>query len=153
MGTFHEERLQLDKAFEDYSQALMADSHLLPVYLGLARIAFREQRWQGVVQFTDQLVTMNSIGFPVAHLYNAAANFNMGNFAAAEKSARKFESLDTGHERPQVYLLLGDILTREHDYAGAAEQKKRFLTIVPNAYDAEEINEQIRALEDISGGR
>ena len=94
----------------------------------------------------------NPIALPAAYLYDAAANFNLGNFTAAEKSARKFQCFDTEHERPQVYLLLGDILTREHDYAGAAEQKKRFLTIVPDAYDAEEINEQIKTLKDLSGG-
>ncbi len=107
IGTLHEERLQLDKAFMDYLQALLADSHQLAAHLGLARLAFREQRWQEVVQFTDQLVRMNPVAFPVAYLYNAAANFNLGNVSVAEKSARKFQSLDTEHERPQVCLLLG----------------------------------------------
>jgi tetratricopeptide (TPR) repeat protein len=152
MGTLNEERLQFDKAFMDYSQALLAGPHLLAAYLGLARIAFQQQRWQEVIEITDQVVRANPIAFPVTYLYDAAANFNLGNFTAAEKSARKFQCFDTEHERPQVYLLLGDILTREHDYAGAAEQKKRFLTIVPDAYDAEEINEQIKTLEDLSGG-
>jgi hypothetical protein len=51
---------------------------------------------------------------------------------------------------PQLYVLLGDILAHEGDYAGAAEQKKMFLTIVPNASDAEEIKEQVKVLEDLS---
>jgi hypothetical protein len=55
-------------------------------------------------------VSVDSLGFPVAYLYNGAANFNLENLSAAEKSARKFQALDTEHERPQVYLLLGDIL-------------------------------------------
>jgi hypothetical protein len=58
--------------------------------------------------------------------------------------------LDTEHERPQVYLLLGDILARERHFAGAAEQKKFFLTIVPDADDTDEIKEQIKILEDLS---
>jgi len=37
--------------------------------------------------------------------------------------------------------------------AGAAEQKKTFLTIVPNAYDAEEIKEQVKALEELRQGK
>ena len=151
IGTLHEERLQLDKAFMDYSQALLADSHQLAAYLGLARLAFREQRWHEVVQFTDQLIRMNPVAFPVAYLYNAAANFNLGNVSVAEKSARKFQSLDTEDERPQVYLLLGDILARQHDYAGAAEERS-FLRIVPDADNAEEIKEEIKVLEDFSRG-
>jgi tetratricopeptide (TPR) repeat protein len=149
MGTLREKKLQVDEALMDYSRALQIDSHLLPVYLGLARIAFRGKRWQEVIQFTDQLVSVDALGFPVAYLYNAAANFNLEHFLAAEKSARKFQALDTEHERPQVYLLLGDILAQEGDYAGAAEQKKTFLTIVPNAYDAKEINEQVKLLEEL----
>src|SRR5215469_2618263 len=150
MGTLREKKLQVDEAFMNYSRALLIDSHLLPAYLGLARVAFLRKTWQEVIQFTDQLVSIDSLGFPIAYLYNAAANFNLENLPAAEKSARKFQTLDTEHERPQVYLLLGDILAHEGDYTGAAEQKKAFLTIVPNAYDAEEIKEQVKVLEELS---
>jgi hypothetical protein len=141
MGTLHEEKLELDKAFSDYSQALSADPRLLPAYLGLARIAFLEKRWQEVVEFTDQMAKVDPIGVPARYFYNAAANFNLRNLISAEKSAHKFESLDPEHERPQVYLLLGDILGLKRDFAGAAEQKKIFLRIVPDAYDADEIKE------------
>ncbi len=126
MGTLHEEQLQLDQAFAAYSRALMSDSQILPAYLGLARIAFREQRWQEVTQFTDQVAKINPGAFPAAYLYNAAAHFSLGNLAAAEKSARKFQSLDAEHERPQVYLLLGDVLAREHDYAGQPSRRVLF---------------------------
>jgi hypothetical protein len=66
---------------------------------------------------------------------------------AAEKSARRFECFDMQHESSQVYLLLGDILGRKHDYMGAAEQNKIFLTIVPNSYHAHDIMQQINTLE------
>jgi len=77
----------------------------------------------------------------------------MASLTAAEISARRFQAVDTAHERPQVYLLLGDILASEGDYAGAAEQKKTFLTIVPNAYDAREIKEQVSVLESLLSRR
>jgi tetratricopeptide (TPR) repeat protein len=153
MGTLHEEKLELDKAFSDYSQALSADPRLLPAYLGLARIAFLEKRWQEVVEFTDQMAKIDPIAVPAGYFYNAAAHFNLRNLISAEKSAHKFECLDPEHERPQVYLLLGDILALKRDLAGAAEQKKTFLRIVPDAYDADEIKEQIKILEDHSSGK
>lgn len=149
MGTLREKQLQLDEASIDYSRALAMDSHLVPAYLGLARIAFRGHRWQEVVRLTDKVVSLDPLGFPVAYLYNAAANFNKSNFAAAEISARRFQALDPEHERPQVYLLLGDILAAEGDYTGAVKQKKAFLRILPNAYDAREIKEQINVFEGL----
>jgi tetratricopeptide (TPR) repeat protein len=156
MGTLHEEKLQLETASADYSQALSADSRMLAAYLGLARIAFRNKRWQEVVKLTDQLVRVNAAAFPVAYLYNAAANFNLGDLTNAESSARKFQSLDMEHERPQAYLLLADILAAERDYAGAAEEERIFLTIVPNpcdvpnGRDANSIMEEIKILEGLS---
>jgi tetratricopeptide (TPR) repeat protein len=150
MGTLREKKLQVDEALMDYSRALLMDSHLLPAYIGLARIAFRGKRWQEVIQLTDQLVRVDSLGLPAAYLYNAAANFNLENLPAAEQSARTFQALDTEHERPQVYLLLGDILAHKGDYAGAAEQKRTFLTVVPNADSAEEIKGQVKVLEYLS---
>jgi len=47
---------------------------------------------------------------------------------------------------------LGDILAREHDYQGTAEQKSNFLKIVANADDANDIKEEIRILEDFAKG-
>jgi tetratricopeptide (TPR) repeat protein len=156
MGTLHEEKLQLETASADYSHALLADSRMLAAYLGLARIAFRNKRWQEVVGLTDQLVKVNPAAFPVAHLYNAAANFNLGNLTSAESSARKFQFFDTEHKRRQAYLLLADILAAERDYAGAAHEEKIFLTVapnpceVPNGCDANSIKEEIKILEGLS---
>jgi tetratricopeptide (TPR) repeat protein len=149
MGTLREKQLQLDEASTDYSRALAIDSHLFPAYLGLARIAFRGHRWPEVIRFTDKVVSLNPHGSPVAYLYSAAANFNQSNFAAAEISARRFQALDPEHERPQVYLLLGDILASEGDYAGAVEQEKAFLRIVPNDHDARGIKEQVNVWEGL----
>jgi tetratricopeptide (TPR) repeat protein len=148
MGILHEEQLQLDNAATDYSQALSLDSRVLPAYLGLARIAFRRHEWRAVTKITDQLARIDPIAFPVGYLYNAAAHFNLGELAAAESSARRFQSLDKAHERPQVHLLLGDILARECDFRDAAEEKRLFLSIMPNADDANDIRSQIRALDD-----
>src|SRR5260370_35580858 len=83
MGTLREKKLQVDEAFMDYSRALQIDSHLLPAHLGLARIAFRGKRWQEAIQFTDRWVMADSLGFPVAYFYNAAANFNLEHITAA----------------------------------------------------------------------
>lgn len=153
VGTVHEEKLQFDTASAAYSRSLSADSRMFPAYLGLARIAFRNKQWQDVSDLTDKVEGMNPDAVPVAYLYNAAANLQLGALDKAERSARTFQSLDTDHERPQVCLLLADILIAEQDYAGAADEEKIFLSIVPNprevanGADAESIREEIEALE------
>jgi hypothetical protein len=52
-----------------------------------------------------------------------------------------------------ILTVLGITIGIAADYADAAEQKKRFLMIVPDAYDAEEIRQQIKILEDLSRER
>ena len=71
--------------------------------------------------------------FPASYLYNVPSNFSLGNLTSVEESTRRFQSLDTEHERPQVYLLLGDIRGRERDYVDATEQKKSFKESLPKA--------------------
>ena len=152
-GTVHEERLQFEAASADYSRALSADPKMLPAYLGLARIAYRDHKWEDVRDLTRKVMQMARGAFPVAYLYNAVALLQMSDLSNAEKSAREFLSFDSRHERPQAYLLLADILTAEGDYASAAEQEKIFLSIVPdpsnvpNSSDAEFIRQQIKSLE------
>jgi hypothetical protein len=47
--------------------------------------------------------------------------------------------------------MLGDILAREQDFVGAVQQKRIFLTIVPDAPNANEIKQEISVLEHLSG--
>ena len=157
MGTVHEEKLQFDIAAAEYFRSVSADSRMLPAYLGLARIAFRNKQWDYVSDLTDKVVGMNPDAVPVAYLYNAAANLQLGSLDQAERSARRFQSLDTGHSRPQVCLLLADILIAERDYAGAANEEKMFLSTVPNpggvpnGSNAEAIREEIKRFERLRG--
>lgn len=151
LGAIHEQQNQLDQASHDYSQALLADPNFVNPYFGLGVIAARQQKWQETVQFTDQVAKLNPYAFPAAYFYNAAANFNLGNLDAAEKNARKFQSLDTEHRRPEVSLLLGEILSKKRDYAGAAAQEKDYLKVAPNASNAEAVKADVKRLETLSG--
>ena len=156
LGRVHDKEARLDEAKEDYLRALSADSRLIRPYRRLAEIAFESKNWQEVVQLTNQLITIHPSDAPVAYLYNAAANFNMGNFDAAELNGRRFESLDAKHMRPQAYLLLGDILQHKGKYREAAQQMKMFLAIVPQDPFAEPIAKEVDrllSLGDVTDGR
>lgn len=126
-------RLQnLPAAHEAYTRALAADpQYVNPVY-GLALLAIAEKNWEDAAKFSAQVTTLNAYAFPVAAFYNAAANYNMGKYEAAEESAKKFRSMDGAHTHPEVLLLLSNILALKQDFSGAAQEIRDYLVLVPN---------------------
>lgn len=149
LGEIHEQQNQAEEARNAYSRSIDADPQFVKPYFGLTLLAVKEKRWQEVVQLTGQIDKLNPFAYPLAYLYNAAANYYLGNLDAAEKSARKFASLDSSHVRPDVALLLGDILEGKHDYAGAAQQLREYLANAPNSPNADRIRAQAQRLEDM----
>ena len=150
LGMVHERQQQPDQAILDYNHSLSADSRYVNPYFGLASVALREKRWKDVVRFTDEVARLNPFAFPESYLYSAAANYNLGNLEPAERNTRKFQLLDTEHRHPEAALLLSEILASRHDYAGAAEQKKNYLSIAPNAANADAVKAEVKRLEALS---
>jgi len=149
LGDIHQQHSQLDKADEEYKKALAADPQFVNPLYGLAVIAAQEKKWQDVADYSAQVINLNSFAFPSAYFFNAAANYNVGKFDLAEASARKYKaSADTKH--PEVSLLLASVLARKEDYSGAAQQLRDFLTLVPTAPNANELQAQIKKYEDLS---
>ncbi|HLJ90987.1 MAG TPA: tetratricopeptide repeat protein [Candidatus Angelobacter sp.] len=150
LGEVHEQKDQLEEAKSAYARALDADSKFVKPYFNLASIAAKGKNWQDTVRFSSELEKLNPYAYPFGFFLNAIGNYFLGNFDVAEKSARKFADLDTGHHRPDVALLLGDILEGKHDYAGAAEQLRTYLAGAPNDPRAESIKANAKRLEDLS---
>jgi tetratricopeptide (TPR) repeat protein len=133
-----------------YEKALEVDpQYVNPVY-GLALIAVVEKNWKDAAQLTAQVNSMNRFAFPSAAYYNAAANYNLGNYEVAEESARKFKTSDTAHQHPEVSLLLSSILAQKRDFTGAAQQIRDYLAIVPNSAKTGELEAQARTFEQQS---
>lgn len=150
LGAVHSEMNQTEAAYKDYQQALTADPKFVNPYYGLSVLSIKETKWKEVVQYTEQAIKLNPYAFPVTYLFNAAANYNLGNIDAAEKSARKFVTMDTEHHRPEAALLLGEILVKKHDYAGALAQKRNYLAMAPNAPNSDAVREDVKRLEALS---
>lgn len=148
LGDIHQQQKQFDMATKEYSQALSADPRFVNPSFGLTLIAMQEKRWQDAAQFSDQVVKMNSLAYPSAYFYNAVANYNLGKVDLAETSARKFKSLDTEHTHPDTSLLLAQILIQKNDGAGAAQEMREYLTLAPNAQNAEEVRQWLKQYED-----
>lgn len=150
MGEIHRLQNQFDLARKEYAQALAADAKFVRPYFGLAAIAVVENKWAEAAQFTDQLIQLNAYAYPMAYYFNAAANYNLGKLDAAEQSARKFQQMDVTHTRPDIALLLGNILAGKHQYAEAAQLYRGFLVVRPDAPNADQVSKEAQRLESLS---
>jgi tetratricopeptide (TPR) repeat protein len=153
LGEIHRLQNQFETAKKEYAQALAADAKFVNPYFGLAAMAIVESRWADAAQLTDQLIALNAFAYPMAYFFNAAANYNLGKLDAAEQSARKFLQVDAAHTRPDIALLLGNILARKHQYAEAAQLYRDFLALRPDVPNAELVRKEAERLEGLSAAK
>ena len=83
--------------------------------------------------------------------FGSAASYNLHKYDEALASAREAQKLDTAHKFPKVEQLLGLILYQKKDYAGAAEQMRKYLLLAPDAPDAGQVKQQVAELERFLG--
>lgn len=153
LGEVHRLQNQFEPARAEYQKALAADPKFLSPYFGLATIAVVENKWTEAAQFTDQLIQLNSVAYPMAYFFNAAANLNLGKLDAAELSARKFQQVDRSHTRPDIAVLLANILTGKHQYAEAAQLYRDYLALKPDAPNAEALKKEAQRLDGLSAAK
>jgi tetratricopeptide (TPR) repeat protein len=147
LGLTREATNDVEGARKAYSQALDSDPKYLFPYRQLMNLAVKEQKWQDVADLSGKLVKLDPVDFPDGHYYNSVANYYLKNYDVAEKSIREAQKLDTQNKMPKANQLLGAILVEKQDFAGAAEQIRKYLTLVPNAPDAENARKQLTELE------
>jgi TolA-binding protein len=153
MGEIHRLQNQFEPARAEYGKALAADPKFASPYFGLAAMAVVENKWTEAAQLTDQLIQLNSLAYPLAYFFNAAANLNLGKLEAAELSARTFQQVDKAHTRPDIALLLANILSGKHQYAEAAQLYRDFLAVKPDAPNAQALKNEAQRLEGLSAAK
>ena len=152
LGEIHEQSREWADARRCYAQALAADAKLVTPYLHLAKLSLAEKNWQDVAATTARLIKLDPYDFPEAYFYNAVAGYNVQKYDQALASAREAQKLDTAHKFPRVEQLLGLLLYRKQDYAGAAEQMRKYLALAPDAPDVGQVKQQLAELERVAGG-
>lgn len=143
IGRIQLDRGQDDAARQSFQTAIQADPKYVNPYLQLSVIYMRRAQWRDLADDTAVAVKLDPFDYPQAWLFNGAANWNLKNVAAAEKSVREAERLDSRHTLPQVYHLMGMILAQHHDYAGSAEYLRQYLRLDPAAGDADKARAQL----------
>jgi tetratricopeptide (TPR) repeat protein len=147
LGIVLKEQSNPKEARTAWERAMQADPKYVRPYVQLARLALEERRMEDAASITDRALALNPTEFPVIYYFDAAANFNLNRFDAAEKSARRALDLDTNHEMPRTELLLGSVLAAKGDRSGALQHLRKYLEISPKAKDAAEVSRNIAKIE------
>jgi tetratricopeptide (TPR) repeat protein len=133
------------------AKAVEADPKLVSPYIELGLLSARQSQWKESGEYLDKAVRLDPIDFPNAWYADAVAHFNLGNYEAAEKSAREAVRLDSKHLNPRADYLLGLLLAEKKDYAGAATKIASYLQLAPNAPDSARAREQLAQIRKLIG--
>jgi tetratricopeptide (TPR) repeat protein len=127
LGRVYEKRDHIAEARDAYSKSIAADSKFVNPYERLYLLSLKQQNWEEVAQTTEKIMRLNPYDFPKAIYYNAVANFQLGKFDVAEKSAREAASMDSASQNPKIHYVLGVLLANKQDFKGAAECLRIYL--------------------------
>jgi tetratricopeptide (TPR) repeat protein len=137
-------------ARQSWQQAVAADPQFVTPHQLLAALAFQQQQWQEVLDQTGTVLRLNPLSFASQWYYSSVANYYLGHYEEAEKSARQGIQADVEHRIPKLEYLLGVILARKHDFQGATEHMRNYVRLAPKAPDVAQVNEQIAKIEKLS---
>ncbi len=150
IGKLKESQKDVEGARKAYAQALAADPKYINPYRQLVGISFKEGNWKDASDTSSRLLKLDPVDFPDIYFCNAVANYYLKNWDEAERSAREAQKLDPNNRMPNTMRLLGAILAEKQDYAGAAEQIKKYLTLVPEGKDSDVAKKQLADLEKMA---
>lgn len=165
LGTVLQKQKDNDAARNAFTRATTINSKYVPAYLSLASMAFDAQNWTDVLKFTGHILEIDPLNhatvtgyvvdldpwnFAEAYFFDAAANYSLGRFADAERSALKAEHVDLRTQFPQLHLLLSKIYVLKKDYPNAISQLHTYLELVPSAKDADVLRERLAQLEKLN---
>jgi tetratricopeptide (TPR) repeat protein len=145
-------QLELDgsdrvEARASFQKAIDSDPKYVPPYLHLALMNAAESKWKVVLDLSAKAISVDPQHFPEAYFLNGAANYNLGDDAAAEKSTTRADEMDKQHAFPRIQLLLAEICNRTGHLDAAAEHFRRFLELAPNSKEADVVKGRLAKLE------
>lgn len=165
LGSILQKNHQTDAARSAYTKATAIDAKFLPPFLSLAAMAYSAQNWTEVLNLTAHILhfdpvnyarvsgyilDLDAFDYEEAYFYDSVANYRLNKFEAAEKSARKAESLDTRPRFPRVHLLLADIFMQKNNYSGAIAEIRTYLDLVPRPENLAQLRDSLAKLEKLN---
>ena len=147
LGRVQLQQKNMTGARQSFEQARAADPKYVSPYHALAQLGASEKRWADVLEITDKLLRLNPVDFPEAWLWNSVGNYSGQNFEAAENSARQGIKVDESHRAPKLEYVLGMLLLRKQDYAGASQHMQQYLSLATQPADLDEARKQLAEIE------
>ncbi len=151
LGKLRIEQQAIEPGRAAMKKAMESDPKVVAPYMELGVLAAKDGNWQESGKYLDRAVELDPVDFPQAWYADAVANFNLGNYDAAEKASRAAVKLDPRHANPRSCYLLGLVLTEKHDYAGAAAELTTYIKLAPNAPDLAQAKDKLSELEKLTG--
>lgn len=151
LGRTLEAQNKVQDAREAYEKAVAADPKYVSPHLYLMQQDATAQNWEALEKSSATVLKLNPFNFPQAWFYNSVANLQMNKLDAAEKSAREALKLDERHRFPKISHVLGIILAQRQEYPEALEHMKGYLTLAPNARDADIVRKEVGEIERVLG--
>jgi tetratricopeptide (TPR) repeat protein len=144
LGTYFLAQGKLDQAEESFRKAIALDSTAFNPLLNLGIVLVHKQQF---VAATDQLTRALSLepNSPAAHLYAGLAFMGSNNLDAAEKELKAAYS--QGGQKYGVALYhLGQLYMNRGDRASALKSFQEYLSVVPDARNAKQVEKLIAML-------
>jgi hypothetical protein len=91
--------------------------------------------WDEVLKLTGRVIELEPSRNFLAYEYDAAANLNLRNLDAAEKSGLRAAALDKSHHEPRVQFVLAQIYEAKGDAINEAAHLREFLRYADNPDD------------------
>ena len=135
-------------AREAWKKAIELDPKLTGAYVELGLDAGLTHDWKAATQYFDPGLRLDPINYPDAWFGDAVAHYYLGEYDAAEKSAREAVRLDPKGRNPRAGYVLGMILAHKGDRDGAAVELRRYLKAAPQAADAQLVKAQLASIEN-----
>jgi tetratricopeptide (TPR) repeat protein len=153
LGQVQQRTGKAEEARKSYQAAIAADNKYVSPYDQLALLSAQQAKWQDAADLSKQAIGLNPVEFPSSFWYNALANYNLKKTDAAAKSAGELVKLDTTHKFPQVENLLAQISLEKGNYPDAAAHLRTYLTLVPNAQNADALKQTLLKIEQASAAK
>jgi tetratricopeptide (TPR) repeat protein len=155
LGQVFELQQRIEEARKACSQGSAVDPGYVPAYLCLADIAVREHAWDSVLKLSGHAIELDPSTNAVAYEYHAAANMNLHNLAAAEKSGLRAVAIDKDHHEPRVHFVMAQIYETKGDEANEAAQLREYLKYSGSEDDVAMVEQYLSKLEgrSVSSGK
>jgi len=139
----------IEEARKSYAQAAAADTAFVLPYIQLASIASQQQKWQQAADHSQHVIDLCPKDCPMGWYLNSVANYYLGKFDVAEKSARQGLAVDALHSVPPLEQSIAVILTHNQKFPEAADHLRNYLKWAPNSPEAGTVRAQLAQVEQI----